>query len=110
MKVFFVFFIFKKENEKDTIMTKSIPALALEGEKNINIIPRPLNQLSKAGIDDSIQLQKKAIKKAEKKEQRDLKLRDFEILEKMSSIELETVELFHIKKLYMLIPRVKKTF
>jgi len=87
-------------------MTKSIPALALEGEKNINVIPKPLNQISKVGIDNSLTVQKKALKKPEKKEQRDIKLRDFEMLEKISNIELETVELFHIKKLYMLIPRV----
>lgn len=105
-----IVYIFQEKNEKESIMTKSIPALALEGEKNINIIPKPLNQISKVAIDNSLPIQKKTMKKNEKKDQREIKLRDFEMFEKISNIELETVELFHIKKLYMLIPRVNTSY
>lgn len=36
-----------------------------------------------------------------------MKLRDFENLERISQLELESMELQHLKKLYMICPKVK---
>jgi hypothetical protein len=38
--------------------------------------------------------------------QKELKLRDFENLERIGSIEFESMELQHLKKLFMITPKV----
>jgi hypothetical protein len=42
--------------------------------------------------------------------QKELKLRDFENLDRISSIEFESMELQHLKKLYMITPKVFKRY
>jgi hypothetical protein len=37
---------------------------------------------------------------------KEIKLRDFEVVEKMSLLELESIELSYLKKLYMIAPKV----